>query len=123
MGDRSRGRAKRVLSEPQLAELLQSAYKPILEGQSDVHALKNLIAGTLRAIADDKKRNRIIKATLEGLPETDIVGFLSWARTAPRTGSWSIHSPKQHRTSIGTRLRQIGSSILMTRTMRVSNGF
>ena len=57
-------------------ELLQIAFRPSLEGKDDVHALKNIIAGALRATSDAEKRTRIIKAASAGLSEVQMVGLL-----------------------------------------------
>ena len=67
---------KDVLTEKQLVELLQIAFKSILQGNDDVHAYKNIIAGALRAISDDKRRTRVITAASAGLSEEDTVGLL-----------------------------------------------
>jgi hypothetical protein len=67
---------KDVLSEEQLVELLQTAFKPISQGKDDVHALKNIIGGALRATSDDEKRTRVIKAASVGLSKKEMVGLL-----------------------------------------------
>ena len=42
-----------VLSKQELQELLRLALVPIIAGKEEVHSYKNLIAGAVRALADD----------------------------------------------------------------------
>ena len=79
---------KDVLTEKQLVELLQIAYKPILDGKDSVHGNKNVIAGALRATSDAEKRTRIIKATAKGLSEEQMVGLLVLSPYASST--WKL---------------------------------
>jgi addiction module HigA family antidote len=67
---------KDVLTEKQLVELLLIAFKPIVGAKDNTHAYRNIIAGALRAISDDEKRTRVIKATSAGLSEEDTVVLL-----------------------------------------------
>lgn len=79
---------KDLLTEPQLVKLLQLAFQPVLAGEDGVHPFKNLIAGAMRAISDDNKRARIIKAVAAGLSEEDMVGLLILAPFASST--WKL---------------------------------
>jgi hypothetical protein len=68
--------ARDLLSEEELQELLRLALRRVLEGNESVHTSKNLIAGAVRAIPDDK-REHIIKAVAAGLAEQGVVLVLS----------------------------------------------
>lgn len=63
--------ASAVLSGKELQELLQLALAPILAGNEQVHSHKNLIAGALRAAADDDNREAILKGVAAGLSVED----------------------------------------------------
>jgi addiction module HigA family antidote len=79
---------KGVVTEAQLIELLRAAFVPIRQGAQEVHALKNLISGALRATSDDVRRTRIINGVADGLSEEDMVGVLVLAPYASAT--WKI---------------------------------
>lgn len=68
--------ASAVLPEQELQELLRRALGPILAGKEGVHSQKNLISGALRAIADDQKREAMLKGVAENLSEEDTVCLL-----------------------------------------------
>lgn len=68
-----------VLSEQELHELLQLALVPILAGKEEVYSHKNLIGGALRAVADDEKREKIIKSVAASLSEEETVQLLMLA--------------------------------------------
>lgn len=65
-----------VLSQQDTQELLHLALAPVLAGKEEVHSNKNLIAGALRAIVDDKNREAILKSFIANLPEEDTVQLL-----------------------------------------------
>jgi addiction module HigA family antidote len=79
---------KGVLDESQLVELLRTALKPLLEGESDVHTNRNLIGGTLRGILDAATRTRIVKAVCADLSEDDAVKLLVLCPYSSTT--WSL---------------------------------
>jgi addiction module HigA family antidote len=79
---------KDLLTETQLVELLRLAFRPILQGKDGVHPLKNLIAGASRAIPDDDKRARVIKAVAAGLSEEDMADLL--VLVAFGSSTWKI---------------------------------
>jgi hypothetical protein len=68
--------ASAVLREDELKRLLRAALDQILTGQGKVYPQKNLIAGALRAIAEDHKRESIIKGAAAGLSEEETVQLL-----------------------------------------------
>jgi addiction module HigA family antidote len=80
--------ASTVLSDQDLQELLRLALAPILSGKEEVHPHKNLIAGALRAIVDDGKRETIFKGVAEGLSEEDTVKLLVLAPY--RRSTWQL---------------------------------
>ncbi len=53
--------ASMLLSEQELRELLRMAITPILEGKEGGHSRKNLIRGAMRAVAEDNKREAILR--------------------------------------------------------------
>lgn len=63
--------AVEVLTETQLTDLLRLAVKPILAGEENTSAQKTLIAGALRSALDEAKRERVLKAVLDGLSQED----------------------------------------------------
>jgi addiction module HigA family antidote len=67
---------KDVLTEPELIEMLRSAFQSVREGDDNTQAFKNMIAGALRGIANDDKRTRVIRAVGAGLSEEEIAGLL-----------------------------------------------
>jgi len=68
--------ASAVLSDQELQELLRLALAPVLAGKVEVHSHKNLIAGAIRALVDDNKREAVLKAVAAGLSEQDMVPLL-----------------------------------------------
>lgn len=61
-----------LLSETLLIELLRTALVPILEEEGELFPRKNLIAGALRSL-DDEKRERVLTGTAKGLSDGDAV--------------------------------------------------
>jgi hypothetical protein len=68
--------ARDLLSEEEFQEILRLALRRVLEGKEPVHPSKNLIAGAVRAIPDENKRERIIKAVATDFSEEEIVQLL-----------------------------------------------
>ena len=79
---------KDLLNERQCIELLGLAFARVSKGNDDAHASKNVIAGALRATADDEKRTRIIKAVAAGMPEDDMARLLVLGPYAAAT--WKV---------------------------------
>ena len=67
--------ARTVLSEQELQELLRLAIAPIIARQEKVHSYKNLIAGAVRSL-DDDKREGVLRGVTAGLSEGDMVQLL-----------------------------------------------
>jgi plasmid maintenance system antidote protein VapI len=63
--------ASAVLSEQELQKLLRLALAPILVGKQEVHSHKNLIAGALRALFDDGKREALLNSIGASLSDDD----------------------------------------------------
>ena len=61
-----------VLSEHELQELLGLALAPIIAVEEEVHSHKNLIAGAVRALGDEK-REVVLEGVTAGLSEEDKV--------------------------------------------------
>ena len=80
--------ASTVLPEHELRDLLRFALTPILSGREEVHSHKNLIAGALRAIVDDDKREAVIKGVSAGLSEEDAARLLILAPY--RKSTWML---------------------------------
>ena len=80
--------ASAVLSQHELQELLRLALAPILAGSESVHSYKNLIAGALRATADDEKREAVLKAVTTDLSEEGSVRLLALAPY--RRSTWKL---------------------------------
>jgi addiction module HigA family antidote len=80
--------ASAVLSEQELQELLRLALAPILAGKEEVHSHKNLIAGAVRALVDDDKREAVLKDVAAGLSEEDTVRLLVLAPY--RKSTWKL---------------------------------
>ncbi|MCP3462137.1 addiction module antitoxin [Bradyrhizobium sp. CCGUVB23] len=68
--------SNQVLTEGQVVELLQIALRRVLGAKDEVHAFKNVIAGVLRAVSDDRKRTLIIKTISIDLCEEETVSLL-----------------------------------------------
>ncbi len=79
--------ARDLLSETKLVEFLRLAFQPVLEGKEAVHPFKNVIAGAVRAIPDDDKRERVLKAVALGLSEADLAQLLLLAPFG--RGTWT----------------------------------
>jgi hypothetical protein len=77
-----------VLSEQELQALLRLALAPILAGKEEVHSRKNLIAGAMRALADDDKREAVLKGVAAGLSAEDTVRLLVLAPY--RKSTWKL---------------------------------
>jgi addiction module HigA family antidote len=80
--------ASAVLSEHELQELVRFALAPILAGKEEVHSHKCIIAGALCAIADDGKREAILKCVSADLSEEDTVQLLVLAPY--RKSTWKL---------------------------------
>jgi addiction module HigA family antidote len=80
--------ASAVLSDQELQELLRLALAPILAGKAQVHSHKNLIAGAMRALVDDNKRQAVLKGVAAGLSEQDMVRLLALAPF--RKSTWTL---------------------------------
>jgi hypothetical protein len=80
--------ASAVLSEQELQALLRLALAPILAGKEEVHSRKNLIAGAMRALADDDKREAVLKGVAAGLSAEDTVRLLVLAPY--RKSTWKL---------------------------------
>jgi hypothetical protein len=68
--------ASGVLSEQELQDLLRHALVPILASKEGAYSYKNLIGGALRAVANDDKREAILKNISASLSEEDTVQLL-----------------------------------------------
>src|SRR5205807_8330249 len=68
--------ASTLLSEQELQELLRLALAPILAGKEEVYSQKNLIAGAVRALVEDDKREAVLRGVAAGLSEEDMVRLL-----------------------------------------------
>jgi addiction module HigA family antidote len=80
--------ASAVLSEHELYELLKPTAAAILAAKEGVHSHKNLIAGALRAFADDSRREAAFKSVAAGLSEENTVRLLVLAPY--RKGTWIL---------------------------------
>ena len=80
--------ASAVLSEQQLQELLRLALAPVLAGREEVHSHTNLIAGALRAITDDDRREAVLKGIAAGLSDEDTARILVLAPY--RKSTWKL---------------------------------
>ena len=65
-----------VLSKQELQELLRLALVPIIAGKEEVASSKNLIAGALRALANDDEREAVLQGVAAGLSKEDMVQLL-----------------------------------------------
>ncbi|MDA9426244.1 addiction module antitoxin [Bradyrhizobium sp. CCBAU 53380] len=65
--------ASTVLREQELQELLPLALSPILAGKEENYSYKNLIGGVLRALADEDRREAILKSVASSLPDEGVV--------------------------------------------------
>lgn len=80
--------ARDLLSETELVELLRLAFQQVLGGKSPEFPFKNVIAGAVRVIADDDKRERVLKAVAAGLSEENMVQLLVLAPFSKQT--WKL---------------------------------
>ena len=80
--------ATNLLSEDEVQELLRLALNPILAGRQEVYPYKNLIVGAVRSIADDQKRERVLKGVAADLSEDDTARLLMLAPF--RKSSWTL---------------------------------
>jgi hypothetical protein len=65
--------ASTVLSKQELQELLRLTLAPIITGEKELHSYKNLIAGAMRALVDDSKREAVLEGVTAGLSEESMV--------------------------------------------------
>jgi plasmid maintenance system antidote protein VapI len=78
-----------VLSEQELQELLQLALRPILAGNEEVHAYRNLIGGALRSfVGDGDKLKAVLTGAAAGLSDNDTVALFVLAPYGKR--SWEL---------------------------------
>jgi addiction module HigA family antidote len=63
--------ARDLLSEEELQELLRLALRPVLYEGEGIYPQKNMIAGALRAILEDDKRERVLKSVAADLSGED----------------------------------------------------
>jgi addiction module HigA family antidote len=80
--------AHEMLSEAEIQKFLSLALRPILDNKPDTFTFKNLIAGALRAIVEDDKRERILHAMAAELTEEGIAQLLNLAPYDKKT--WTI---------------------------------
>jgi addiction module HigA family antidote len=80
--------ASAVLSEQELQKLLRIALTPILVGKQEVHSHKNLIAGALRALVDDGKREALLNGVGASLSDDDKAQLLVLAPFGKST--WNL---------------------------------
>lgn len=80
--------ASSVLSEEELQELIRLALTPVLAVKEAVHSYKNLIGGALRAVADDDKREVILKSVAASLSEEETVQLFILAPFGK--GTWKL---------------------------------
>ena len=74
-----------LLSEQELQELLRLALRSMLEDGKGAYSYKNIIGGAVRAISEDDKRERILKAVAADLAEEDTARLLMLASFARNT--------------------------------------
>ena len=74
-----------LLSEQELQELLRLALRSMLEDGKGACSYKNIIGGAVRAISEDDKRERILKAVAADLAEEDTARLLMLASFARNT--------------------------------------
>ena len=67
--------ASAVLSDEEFREMLRLALVEILVGKKEDHSFKNLIAGAVRAL-DENKRNSVLQGAAESLSEQGLVQLL-----------------------------------------------
>ena len=80
--------ASTVLTEQELQVFLQQVLKPILVANEDSYSNKNLMAGALRSIMNDARREKIIRNVADGLSKEEVVKLLVLAPY--RKPTWSI---------------------------------
>jgi len=77
-----------LLSEQELQKFLRLALQPILEDKESVYPYKNLIAGALRVVSDDVKREQILRSVAADLSDEDMVPLLVLAPF--RRSTWKL---------------------------------
>jgi addiction module HigA family antidote len=77
---------KELLSGEEIPSLLMMALKPVLN--SDSWAMKNLIQGALRGIADEKKLQNVFEAAKRELSQADLIPMLLLAPF--RQSTWKV---------------------------------
>lgn len=80
--------ASAVLAKEELQELLRLALVPIVAGKEEVHSNKNLIAGALRALANDDEREAVLKRIVTDLSDEDAAHLFVLAPYGKRT--WKL---------------------------------
>ncbi len=80
--------ARDLLPENELVELMQLCIKKVLDNQNPVFPAKNVIAGAIRAGADDQARENILRAVAKGLSEDQVAQLLVLASFSKNT--WKL---------------------------------
>nr|WKF56699.1 hypothetical protein HUO10_001160 [Paraburkholderia busanensis] len=80
--------ANDVLPGHELVELLRLTLAPILAGKEELHAHKNLVIGAVRTLADDDKREAVLKSVAAGLAAEDMVQLFVLAPF--RRSTWKL---------------------------------
>lgn len=68
--------ARDLLLGAELVDLLRLALQAVLDGKEPNYPSKNVIAGAVRGILDEDKRERILKAVAAGLSEENVAQLL-----------------------------------------------
>ena len=79
--------ANDLLSEQKIMEFLQAAFRMVMEEKNN-DPVKNLITGVLRAMSDDRQRERILGKIAKGLSEENVARLLLLAPFSKST--WKL---------------------------------
>lgn len=77
-----------LLSEAELIEFIQLCVRKILDNQEPIFPAKNVVAGAVRALADDNTRERVLRAVANGLSEEEVPQLLVLASFGKHT--WTL---------------------------------
>lgn len=80
--------ARDLLSEAELVEFMRLSLQKVLNNQEPIFPSKNVISGALRAIGDDVKRERVLRAVANGLPQDHVAELLILAFFGKQT--WNL---------------------------------
>jgi hypothetical protein len=80
--------ARDLLSEAELVKLLRLAFQKVLEGGEVASPSKNVVAGAVRAMQDEDRRERVLKALAIEQSEADVVQLLMLAPFCK--GTWKL---------------------------------